>query len=262
MKISVIIPAYNEENRIARTLNEYGNFFSKKKKNTQEFFDFEIIVVANACKDNTVSVAKEVQRKHKEIKILDFKKGGKGFAVKEGFKEALNSKSDLIGYVDADMATSPDAFYDLIENIRNYDGVLASRYIKCAVLNPKPTFIRKCASVIFNFLVRSLFFIPYRDSQCGAKIFKRKVIEKVLPKLTMSQWAFDIDLLYNAKKSGAKIKEIPTFWREMKGSKINLKKSSIQMFLAVIQLRILNSKLKKSWKFFKPFAGMLYWIVR
>ncbi len=257
MNLSIIIPAHNEEKRIRKTLEEYVTLFKEK----EDVKNFEIIVVANACKDKTVEIVKKFIKKNKEIKILDFEKGGKGFAIKEGFKEALKGKAELIGFVDADNATPAFAFYDLVKNIDNYDGILGSRYIKNAVLNPKPTFIRFLASRIFNFLVRVLFFLPYHDTQCGAKLFRREVVEKVVPKLSMSQFAFDIDLLYNTRKLGFKIKEHPTFWRDVEYSKIKLKKASVQMFLAIIQLRILNSRLKKNWKFFKPIASTLYKMV-
>ena len=103
-KVSIIIPAHNEEKRIGRTLKEYISYFKRKKLN------FQIIVVLNACSDNTLKIVK----KYKELEILNFKQGGKGFAIIEGFKKALKKKSNLIGFVDADMATPPVAFYDLI----------------------------------------------------------------------------------------------------------------------------------------------------
>ena len=94
-KLSVVIPAYNEEKRIHRTLDSYAKFFSKKVK------DFEIIVVLNNCNDNTLKIVKNF--KNKKIKYLNFKEAiGKGGAILEGFKVA---KGDLIGFVDADMAT-------------------------------------------------------------------------------------------------------------------------------------------------------------
>ena len=256
MKLSIIIPAHNEEKRIGRTLNEYCKFLRNRKQ------DFEILVVLNACRDNTLSVVKKYKKKFKEISFLNFKQGGKGFAIIEGFKDALKRNNDLIGFADADMATPPMSFYELIENINNYDGIIASRYVKGSIVKPKQPFIRILASRVFNILVRSLFLFNYRDTQCGGKLFKRRVIEDVIDKFSISQWAFDIDLLYNVNKSRFRIKEFPIFWRDVGGSKINLKKASIQMFLSVIQLRILNSKLEKGLKFFGPIVKPLYKTIR
>ena len=152
MKISIIIPAHNEEVRIGKTLDSYTKFFKEKKKN-KEIENFEIIVVANACKDNTVKVVEKFRKKYREIKLLNFELGGKGFAIQEGFKESLQGDSGLIGFVDADMATSPENFYDLVKKIGNHDGIIASRYLKGSIVKPKQPFMRLLASRIFNFIV-------------------------------------------------------------------------------------------------------------
>jgi len=243
-KLSIIIPAHNEEKRIGKTLIEYGKFFKNLKK--QGILDFEIIVVLNACTDNTLNITKKVKMSVKEIKIFNFGPGGKGFAIIRGFKDALKRKNDLIGFVDADMATKPEAYYDLIKSINNYDGAIASRYIKGAVVKPKQTIQRIIASRIYNLFIRVILGFAYRDTQCGAKIFKNNTIKKILPSLRMSKWAFDADLLYAAKKLRLRIKETPTVWRDMEYSKINFMKSGPWMVLAIIRLRLLNSFLRRS----------------
>jgi glycosyltransferase involved in cell wall biosynthesis len=253
IKLSIVIPAYNEEKRIGRTLESYGKFFGKLKKSKK--LDFEIIIAINNTKDNTEGVVKLYQRKCKEITYLNLASRGKGLAIIAGFKDALKRKNDLIGFVDADLATSPEAFYELVENMNGYDGVIASRYVKGSIVRPKQTFLRILASRVFNLIVRSLFMFPYRDTQCGAKLIKRKAIEKVIGKMGVTEWAFDVDLLYNLHKSGFRVKEQRTTWSDMKGSKIDMKKSSTQMFLAAARLRLVNSP-------FKIFAKQLKWLVK
>lgn len=251
MKVAIIIPAHNEEERIERTLEEYCSFMNRK-------INFKIIVILNACKDNTLGVLKKAQKKFKEIRYLNFERGGKGFAVIEGFKEALKEDFDLIGFVDADMATSAEEYYKLIKNIRNYDGIIASRYLKKSIVRPKQPFTRILVSRFGNFFIRSLFLFNYRDTQCGAKLFKKEAVIKILPNLGMSQWGFDIDLLYNLKKKNLKVKEIPTKWQDQAASKLNIKKASIQVFFAALQLKILNSWMRRFYKILKPFIGWLY----
>jgi len=250
MKLSIIVPAHNEEKRIEKTLQEYVKFFEKKFKN-----NYEIIVILNGCTDDTLGIVKKIARKYNAIEYRNYVQAGKGFAITQGLKIA---EGDLIGFVDADLSTSPQAFYDLVRNIKDYDGIIASRYMKGSIVNPKQSFARIVASRIFNFLVRVLFLFSYSDTQCGAKLFKKKTIEKILPNLTITNWAFDIDLLYQAKKAGLKVKEQPTFWQDKGASKLDLKKTSMQMFFAVVQLKILNSKAKIFYKVLRPIGGYIY----
>lgn len=241
--ISIIMPVYNEEKRIGPTLEAYGRYFeSISKKDKQKY---EILVVLNACKDGTLGIVKEYCKKYSVIKYIDLERGGKGYAVITGFEEAIKQNYDLIGFVDGDLATSPEEFYKLIQNIDSYDGIIASRYMRESVVTPKPTFGRIIVSRIFNFLVRSMLFLPYKDTQCGAKLFKRKALVRVIHKISMSQWAFDVDILYQFKKLGFKVKEFPTKWSDKKYSKINFMKAGPGMFLSILRLRIVNSVFKR-----------------
>jgi dolichol-phosphate mannosyltransferase len=244
MKISIVIPAYNEEFRIGRTLEEYSKFFRKKKK-LKEISGFEILVVLNACRDGTLDVVKKFKKKYGEIRFLDFEQGGKGFAIVEGFKDALKRDNSLIGFVDADMATSPEAYYDLVEQIGPHGGVTASRWIKGSKVNRSSgKYIR---SKGFNFIVRSMGLVNQRDTQCGAKLFKREVIEKIHPSLVLTEWAFDINLLFVCKKNKFEVKEIPTKWEDQEDSKINFARTPLQMLLGAVRLRLIYS----------PFAQLL-----
>jgi glycosyltransferase involved in cell wall biosynthesis len=238
--ISIIIPAHNEEKRIGATLEAYGKFFHYVKE------DVELVVVINNTQDKTEEVVKEYQERFPFIGYLNFKQGGKGFAIKEGFNDVLkNRTSDLIGFVDADMATTPEAYYDLIKNIGDYAGIIASRYVKGAVVNPKQSMKRILGSRLFNVLVRTMFMMSFRDTQCGCKLFTRKAIESVVNDLSITQWAFDVNLLYKLKQNGFKIKEHPTTWSDKEYSKMEgFVNSGTRMALACIRLRLINSRYK------------------
>lgn len=247
-KISIIIPAYNEEKRIGKTIEDYCEFFSKIYKN-----DFEIFVVLNGCRDNTLDIIKEYSKKYKQIKYKDIKEAiGKGGAIKEGFKLV---NGELIGFVDADDATKSIAFYNLIQKIDNYDGIVASRWIKGAKINKKQTSSRRIGSRGFNILVRILFGLNINDTQCGAKLFKGKVIKKIVDELDVTNWAFDIDLLYVLKKKNYKIKEIPTEWNDVSDSKFNLKKQIKEMGLAITRLRLIYSPFRFIVKIYDKIFG-------
>lgn len=261
--ISIIIPAYNEEKRIGKILETYGKFFGDKKRK-KGIKDFEILVVINNTKDKTEEEVKKFRKKFKEIRYLNFKEGGKGFAIRKGFEDSLKRKNDLIGFVDADMSTPPEAFYDLVKNIKNYDGIIADRWHKRSIITPKQSLIRRFVSRGYNTLVRSLFFFHFRDTQCGAKLFKREAIEKSYKKLVTSNWGFDVALLYCLKKeANARIKSVPTIWHDEKGSKVNLMKTPIMMFASVVRLRLIHSPFEfvvRVQRCLPPFLRVSYWL--
>lgn len=239
-KASIVIPAHNEGNRIERTLKKYIEYFKKLEKGKE--IGFEIIVVLNACEDNTLDVVNKF--KGEKLKILDFEFGGKGFAITEGFKKALESNSNYIGFIDADGSTPPEAFYDLIKNIKGFDGVIANRWDKKSLIS-KQAFFRQILSRGYNFIVRSLFLLPYRDTQCGAKVFKREILEKNIQKIVSSQWNFDVALLFCLKKeSKAKIKSVPTIWKDEEASNVNIRRTPLAMFASAIRLRLIHSPFK------------------
>jgi hypothetical protein len=134
------------------------------------------------------------------------------------------------------MATEPAAFYDLIMNIDDVDGVIASRYMPGAHITPeRPAYKRWGSRIIYEPYVWLLFGLSYYDYQCGAKLFKRAVIERITPQLTVAQWAFDVELLYLCKKGGFIIKEIPTVWHDQADSKLTLR-GGLRMFGALFDV--------------------------
>jgi hypothetical protein len=112
------------------------------------------------------------------------------------------------------------------------------------MVEPKPTLQRIISSRIFNYWIRALFMFPYRDTQCGAKIFKKYALQKVVSSLLITKWAFDVDLLYNLRKHKFKINEVPTAWSDKEYSKINFMRAGPLMALSMLRLRLLNSPFK------------------
>ena len=233
-KLSLVIPAYNEENRLGRTLDDYGSYFFDKLGN-----DYEIFVVLNGCRDRTLDVVNEYSKKCPAIKYVDIKEGiGKGGALIEGFKIV---NGDYIGFVDADGATKASAYYKLYEQIKDYDGIIASRWIKGAKVRVKQTAGRRIASRSFNALVKVLFGIDIVDTQCGAKLFRKKAIKSVVNELGTTRWAFDIDLLYLLTRNGFKLTEVPTEWDDQAESQLKMHRVIPEMLLAIIRLRLVYS---------------------
>ncbi len=238
-KISIVIPAHNEEERIEKTLKRYFDYFKSLKK--KGILDFEIVVVLNACTDNTLKVVKKYSCR--ELRILEFEQGGKGFAIIKGFKDSLKRESELIGFVDADCSTPPESYYDLIKSLTedmSADGAIANRWDKKSHFEYSG--FKKLRSITYNFIIRSMFLFPYRDTQCGAKVFRRDVLEKIIHKMVSSDFNFDVALLFCLKKElNAKIKSVPTHWVDADKTRISLVRSPFRMILSAIRLRLVHS---------------------
>src|SRR5687767_3298849 len=166
--VILLIPAYNEERRIGPVLRDYAEYFKRNYAGK-----FSVVVVLNGCVDNTWGVVEAVTKEHASVSALEFPAPiGKGGALIEGFK--LANRADLIGYVDADGATAPAAFHDLIRHWKDADCVIASRWIQGAVLHQSQTKNRQFASRVFHAIVQALFMMNIRDTQCGAKLMRRE----------------------------------------------------------------------------------------
>ncbi len=240
MKLSIIIPAHNEQNRIGKTLDAYYDYFEKQP------IEYEFVVVLNGCSDKTLQVVHARQNKIANLVIIDLPTAGKGIAIKAGFANALTRDNDLIGFVDADMATKPEYFNDLVKCIGDYDGVIASRYMKESHVYPqRPAYKEWGRRLIYQPLVWLLFGLNLNDYQCGAKVFKRRVIETITPQLSVKQWAFDVDLLYICKINDFKILEVPTTWYDQAESKLTLR-GGLRMLASLFKVR-----LKHSWAYKK-----------
>ncbi len=245
MKLSIIIPAHNEEKRIGKMLEEYLPYFAERYGENVEF-----VVVVNGSDDNTEQVVRQFMDEHPSIRCLvDEKKIGKGGALMEGFAVA---KGELIGFTDADGATPPSAFQDLVDRIKDADVIIASRWCKGAQVSPQQPLRRRVASRTFNLFTRFLFGLRLTDTQCGAKLMRRDPLLSVMPHLGITRWAFDVDMLYQLKRVGARIKEIPTVWHDVEGSKLHVFATSVEMFMALVRLRLIYSPFRWAVRLYRP----------
>jgi glycosyltransferase involved in cell wall biosynthesis len=252
----ILIPAYNEEARIEPVLRDYAQFFQQNYSGK-----FQIVVVLNGCTDNTLGVVQKVAAEFPAVRALEFKEPiGKGGALIEGLK--LAALGDFIGYADADGATPPRAFLDLVKKMSEADCVVGSRWLPESIIHQSQTTNRKFASRVFHFIVQVLFHLNIHDTQCGAKVMKREVIEKIHDNLCIADMAFDINLLVAIKRAGFKIAEVPTEWTDKAGSKVtsNLFRSSFTMFLSVLRVRLIYWP--RVYKLLRPLRPLEIWIYK
>lgn len=248
----LLIPAYNEEQRIGPVLREFGAWYREHYRGS-----FQLVVVLNGCRDNTRGVVEEVARDFPFIRYLEFADPiGKGGALIEGLK--LAPLAEAIGYVDADGATGPQAFYELVKHLDKADCVIGSRWLPGAVLHQVQTTRRRFASRVFHAIVQLLFWMNIRDTQCGAKVMRRQAVEKIHSALTIADMAFDINLLYVLKRAGFRILEVPTEWTDKIGSKVTLGRTSLTMLLSVIRLRLVYSPFYRWLRPLRPVEAWLY----
>ena len=251
----LLIPAYNEEHRIEPVLLDYATYFSKNYPHS-----FQLVVVLNGCKDNTLGVVQRVAAENPTVGLLEFREAiGKGGALIEGLR--LASKAELIGYVDADGATPPRAFHDLVKHIGpTVDCAIGSRWLPGAVLHMQQSGFRRFASRVFHSIVQSLFWMGIRDTQCGAKVMKREAIEAIYDNLRIADMAFDINLLYSLKRAGFRTLEVPTEWTDKAGSKVHIFRTSLTMFLSAVRIRLIYWPWV--YKALRPLRPMERWIYR
>ena len=248
----LLIPAYNEEERIGPVLRAYADYFRKQYPGKIQF-----VVVLNGCRDNTIGVVQQAAAEFPEISALEFPDPiGKGGALIEGFK--LAPLAEVVGYVDADGATAPKAFHQLVERMGSADCVIASRWMEGAVLHQAQSSSRRFYSRAFHTLVELLFWMRIKDTQCGAKVMRRTAVEKIHANLRITDMSFDINLLYALKRAGFKILEVPTEWTDQLGSKVKLGKSSFAWVLSLLRLRFFYSPFYPLLRPFRPLEKWIY----
>lgn len=226
LRYSIIIPAHNEEQRIEKTLQAYA----------PEFADSEIIVVLNGCTDRTLEIVDRLARTYTNISYVDVGEAvGKGGAVRIGF---LLAGAPVVGYVDADGATDAHEMRRLCGLLQGDDAIIASRWLPGSDVHVEQPLKRRIASRTFNSLVRLIFGLHFSDTQCGAKVFRADALASILPVVETANFAFDVDLLYELRRAGKKLREVPTIWRDVDGSQVKLVVSSIRMLAALIRLRL------------------------
>lgn len=256
--VLLLIPAYNEEERIGPMLRDYADYFRENYAG-----EFRAVVVLNGCRDDTLGVVKKIAEEFPEIVPLNFDEPiGKGGALIEGFKRAAEAKAVLTGYVDADGATPASAFHELVTRCASgeADCVIGSRWMKGSVLHQSQSPLRRVFSRGFHTIVSALFWMGIRDTQCPAKVMRRKALEDVLESLRIADLAFDVNLLFSLRRAGHRVKEVPIEWTDQLGSKVtaNLWRLSLVMFLSVVRLRLVHSPFYKWLRPLRPLETWLY----
>ncbi len=223
--ISIVIPAYNEQDRIGPTLTELDRALQRQKH--------EIIIVADG-QDDTPAVVRRM--KIKSVRILPFRnRMGKGGALKAGIKAA---KGATIVIYDADGAMAATELPKLLAALAQDDIAIGTRYSRQSRADLSAT--RRLTAWLFNRWIRLLFGLPYSDTQCGYKAFRAPAAKKIAQKTEQTGFVWDVEMLYLAKKADLRIVEVPIRWREKDGGDLarNTIKSVVKIFTDSVTLRL------------------------
>ncbi len=223
-KLSLIIPAYNEEKRLPSSITKIIDYFSKID------YLYEIIVVDDA---SDIPIAQYLPSRIKVIRNLQNK--GKGFSVKQG---VLAATGEYIFFSDADLSTPISEIDKLLTALdHGADVSIGSRGLLASDIQVAQPIWRQTMGKMFNVLVRLLILPGIYDTQCGFKGFKREIAKKVFPQLTIEGFGFDIEVLFLAKKYGAQVIEIPIAWKNDKESTVNPFTDSLKMLVDIFKIR-------------------------
>jgi len=229
--ITVVVPCFNEGKTIYQNIKKIAQYLKGK------FEHFEIIAVNDGSNDGTINELKKIQL-NPHFKIIDNKKNaGKGKAVKDG---VLASNNGILMFLDADLAIPIEELKNFLIELKNgYDVLIASRFMPGSKIIIPVMWYRKIMEKVFRAL-RMIIINDYdvKDTQCGFKIFKGGVAEKIFPLLTTKRFAFEAEVIFVAKKLGFKIKELPVALQNPKKSRIRIFRDPFNMFFDLLKIRL------------------------
>jgi glycosyltransferase involved in cell wall biosynthesis len=227
--LSIIIPSYNEELRLPATLEQIAAFLPTLGAET------EILVVDDGSKDRTAEVAESFRKILPNLRVIsNGVNRGKGFSVRHGMLEA---QGQSVLFTDADLSAPIEEAPKLLDALQTYDVAIGSRALDRSLITVHESRFREFAGIIFNTIVRIILRLPFVDTQCGFKAFRRERCQILFEQQRIERFGFDPELLYLARHHGLRTIEIPVRWGHSPATKVNMFRDSIHMFLDVFTIR-------------------------
>jgi len=227
--LSIVIPSYNEELRLPATLEQIAAYLPTLGGET------EILVVDDGSKDRTVAVAESFQEKLPNLRVIsNGVNRGKGYSVRHGMIEA---RGRSVLFTDADLSAPIEEAPKLLKALQDYDVAIGSRALDRSLIAVHESRFREVAGIIFNTIVRVILRLPFVDTQCGFKAFRRERCKIIFEQQRIERFGFDPELLYLARHHGLHTVEIPVRWAHSPATKVNMLRDSIQMFLDIFTIR-------------------------
>lgn len=228
-KLSIVIPSFNEEKRLPATLERIASYINASGRKT------EVIVVDDGSTDGTARVAEAFRGKLEEIRVVsNGRNRGKGYSVRRG---SMESHGEIVLFTDADLSAPIEEADKLLAKMDEYDVAIGSRAMNRKLIEVHESKFRELAGIIFNRIVRLILRLPFVDTQCGFKAFRREKCKIIFEQQTIERFGFDPELLYLARHHGLRTVEVAVRWSHSPATKVNMLRDSVQMFLDVVIIR-------------------------
>ncbi|MDD5543608.1 MAG: glycosyltransferase family 2 protein [Acidobacteriia bacterium] len=230
-ELSIVIPAFNEGDRIVSTIQQVSRFLQKEK------WTYEVLIVNDGSTDSTAAIVRQSSLSDSHIRLVQNDGNrGKGYSVGHGVQE---SRAECVLFTDADLSAPIEEAQKLVDPILSglADVTLGSRGLDRALIGIHQPWMREQSGKVFNRLVRWLLGLKFTDTQCGFKAFRRSAVLPLFERQRIFRFGFDPEILFLAKIRGLRILEVPVRWDHAEGSKVRLFSDAREMFLDLIRIR-------------------------
>lgn len=228
-ELSIVVPSYNEEARLPGTLERIAQYIGSQRQNT------EVIVVDDGSTDGTARVAEQFQGRITNLRaIKNDTNRGKGYSVRRG---SLEATGEVVLFTDADLSAPIEEAEKLLAALKNCDVAIGSRAMNRKLIEARQSVFREFAGILFNKIVRFILRLPFVDTQCGFKAFRRERCKIIFEQQTIERFGFDPELLYLARHHGLTTVEVPVRWAHSPATKVSMIRDSLQMFADVFIIR-------------------------
>lgn len=228
-EISIIVPVYNEENRVETGIKGILNYLNKAK------FSWELIIVDDGSLDQTAAIVSRLVSQQAKLILVKARHLGKGGAIKRGVAEA---KGNWVVFLDVDLATPMNELDKFLPYRKDYQVIIGSRKMEGADVQVHQPKFREFSGKIFTLLTNILVTGKITDITCGFKMYKTGLAKLIFAQSALTDWSFDAEILYLAQKQKAKIKEVPVVWRDDPRTKVNLGKDALDAFMGLLRIRL------------------------
>jgi dolichyl-phosphate beta-glucosyltransferase len=231
LDLSIVIPAFNEERRLPKTLESIRRYLNSRP------LEGEVLVVDDGSTDATANVVEAARSGFPQLRLLsNGQNRGKGFSVGLGMLEA---RGEFALFTDADQSTPIEEADKLLGALRNggYDAAIGSRAVDRRLIEVHQSAFREWAGIIFNRVMRGITGLPFQDTQCGFKAFRREKARAIFEQQRIEGFGFDPEILFLAHRKGLRIAEIPVRWAHDPATKVHMIRDSLRMFLDLLAIR-------------------------